>query len=423
MATQEASIEAPTASVEEFETIVIGGGQAGLAVGFYLKKGGESFVILDANEQIGGSWRTRTWSSLRLFTPARYDSLPGWAFPAPGWSYPTARETADYLEAYAQRFELPVRLGMTVDRLTKVGDRYLVESGALRFTADRVVVATGFYGRPSVPDFASELDPRIVQMHSSDYRDPTQLRPGGVLLVGAGNSGADIAMETSATHQTWLSGPDKGQVPFRIESPLRRLVLPVLWFVASRVLTVRTPIGRKVRPHVISGGAPRIRVKTNDLRKAGRRVGAKDGRRAGRVAGARGRTRHGRRERHLVHGFSAGLQLDRPARLRGRQPCARERRRIRTRPLLRRSGLPTRVHVGERRWRRARRAAHRQAPRVAATQEAVTISAKRGSSRIGPRSPSSCAYSARDGESARAARRCSSAASVSPSCASAQARL
>ena len=282
MATQEASIEAPTASVEEFETIVIGGGQAGLAVGFYLKKGGESFVILDANEQIGGSWRTRTWSSLRLFTPARYDSLPGWPFPAPGWSYPTARETADYLEAYAQRFELPVRLGMTVDRLTKVGDRYLVESGALRFTADRIVVATGFYGRPSVPDFASELDPRIVQMHSSDYRDPTQLRPGGVLLVGAGNSGADIAMETSATHQTWLSGPDKGQVPFRIESPLRRLVLPVLWFIASRVLTVRTPIGRKVRPHVISGGAPRIRVKTNDLRKAGvesvpRTVGAQGG--------------------------------------------------------------------------------------------------------------------------------------------------
>ena len=111
MATQEAAIETPAASVEEFETIVIGGGQAGLAVGYYLKKGGGSFVILDANEQIGGSWRTRTWSSLRLFTPARYDGLPGWAFPAPGWSYPTASETADYLEAYAERFELPVRPG------------------------------------------------------------------------------------------------------------------------------------------------------------------------------------------------------------------------------------------------------------------------------------------------------------------------
>jgi putative flavoprotein involved in K+ transport len=282
MATQEAAIETPAASVEEFETIVIGGGQAGLAVGYYLKKGGRSFVILDANEQIGGSWRTRTWSSLRLFTPARYDGLPGWAFPAPGWSYPTAREAADYLEAYAERFELPVRLGITVDRLTKTGDRYLVESGGRRFAADQVVVATGFYGTPSVPDFASELDPRIVQMHSSDYREPSQLRPGGVLLVGAGNSGADIAIETSATHQTWLSGPDKGQVPVRIESPLRRLVLPVLWFVASHVLTVKTPLGRKVQPHVIASGAPRIRVKTNDLRNAGvesvpRTVGVQDG--------------------------------------------------------------------------------------------------------------------------------------------------
>jgi putative flavoprotein involved in K+ transport len=269
MATQQAAIETHAAVIEEFETIVIGGGQAGLAVGYYLKKRGRPFVILDANERIGGSWRTRTWNSLRLFTPARYDGLPGWPFPAPGWSYPTARETADYLEAYAKRFDLPVRLRMTVDRLTKVGVRYLVECGERVFKADRVVVATGFYGKPSVPDFASELDPRIVQMHSSDYRDPSQLRPGGVLLVGAGNSGADIAMESAKSHQTWLSGRDKGQVPIRIEHPLRRVVLPVLWFVASHVLTVRTPIGRKVRPHFLADGAPRIRVKANDLREAG----------------------------------------------------------------------------------------------------------------------------------------------------------
>jgi cation diffusion facilitator CzcD-associated flavoprotein CzcO len=333
MATQEAAIETPATSVEEFETIVIGGGQAGLAVGYYLKKGGGSFVILDANEQIGGSWRTRTWSSLRLFTPARYDGLPGWPFPAPGWSYPSARETADYLEAYAERFELPVKLGMTVDRLAKAGDRYLVESGGRRFAADRVVVATGFYGKPSVPEFASELDPRVVQMHSSDYRDPSQLRPGGVLLVGAGNSGADIAMETSATHRTWLSGPDKGQVPVRIESPLRRRA-------ADPGQDERSAQGR-------------------------RRVGTEDGRRAGRVAGARGRTRPGRRERHLVHGLSAGLQLDRRARLRGREPRPRERCRIRAGPLLRRPGLSALVHVGERGRCRAGRAAHRQAHRVA----------------------------------------------------------
>src|SRR6266516_5586013 len=264
MATQEAALDSRSdaaASTEKFETIVIGGGQAGLAVGYYLRKHGGSFVILDANERIGGSWRTRTWSSLRLFTPARYDGLPGWPFPASGWSYPTARETADYLEMYAQRFELPGRSGMSVDRVTKDGGRFVVQCGEQRFEAGHVVVATGFYGTPSVPGFADELDPRIVQMHSSEYRDPSQLRPGGVLLVGAGNSGADIAIEVSKTHRTWLSGRDKGQVPIRIESRLARFVLPILWFVASHVLTVKTPIGRKVRPKVLACGAPRIRVK------------------------------------------------------------------------------------------------------------------------------------------------------------------
>src|SRR6266566_2083051 len=142
MATQEAAIGSSgeaIASTEIFETIVIGGGQAGLAVGYYLKKQGRPFVILDANERIGGSWRTRTWASLRLFTPARYDGLPGWPFPAPGWSYPTARETADYLEAYAARFDLPVRTGMRVNRLTKVDGRYLVECGEQRLVADSIV--------------------------------------------------------------------------------------------------------------------------------------------------------------------------------------------------------------------------------------------------------------------------------------------
>ena len=274
MATQEA-IEAGRRSArprgpEEFDTIVIGGGQAGLSVGYYLKKQGRSFVILDANERIGGSWRTRTWDSLRLFTPARYDGLPGWRVPGPGWSYPTARETADYLESYAARFDLPVRLRTTVDRLTKVGDRYLVESGDRRFVADQVVVASGFYGKPSVPDFASELDPRIVQMHSSEYRNPSQLRPGGVLLVGAGNSGADIAMEVSKSHETWLSGPDKGQVPVRIEHPLRRAL-------RARALVRRFPCpdrsGRRSAGRSGRTSSPMallcIRVKSDDLRGAG----------------------------------------------------------------------------------------------------------------------------------------------------------
>jgi putative flavoprotein involved in K+ transport len=283
MSAAEAAIEQPETEVDQFDTVVVGGGQAGLSAGYYLKKLGRRFVILDANERIGGSWRTRTWDSLRLFTPARYDGLPGWPFPAPGWSYPTARETADYLEAYAERFELPVRSGWRVDSLARSGEGYVLESGERRLEAGSVVVATGFYGTPSLPEFAPQLDPRIVQLHSSDYRNPSQLRPGGVLLVGAGNSGADIALELAAVQPTWLSGPDKGQVPIRIGSRRSRLVLPLLWFAASHVLTVKTPLGRKVRPHVLAQGAPRIRVKADDLCAAGvqqvpRTVGVEDGR-------------------------------------------------------------------------------------------------------------------------------------------------
>jgi putative flavoprotein involved in K+ transport len=269
MATAEAALGRTETAVEELDTIVVGGGQAGLAVGYYLKQLGRPFAILDANRRIGGSWRTRTWDSLRLFTPARYDGLPGWPFPAPAWSYPTARETADYLELYADRFELPVRSGVRVDRLAKAGDRFLVEAGEQRFLASSVIVATGFYGTPSVPGFASELDPRIVQMHSSEYRDLSQLAPGGVLIVGAGNSGADIAIEISETHSTWLSGRDKGEVPIRIESRLARVAIPVLWFLASHLLTVRTPLGRKLKPRVLANGSPRVRVKSKDLEQAG----------------------------------------------------------------------------------------------------------------------------------------------------------
>ena len=120
-------------------------------------------------------------------------------------------------------------------------------------------------------------------MHSTQYRGPSQLRAGGVLVVGAGNSGADIAMELSELHPTWLSGPDKGEIPFRIESLRARLLLPLLWFLASHVLTVKTPIGRKLRPKVIANGAPLIRVKSADISAAGiqrvaRTVGVRGGR-------------------------------------------------------------------------------------------------------------------------------------------------
>jgi putative flavoprotein involved in K+ transport len=256
--------------VERFETIVIGGGQAGLSVGYCLARRGRPFVILDASERIGDAWRHR-WDSLRLFTPARYDGLAGMPFPALPGLFPTKDEMADYLEAYARRFELPVRSGIRVDRLSRDGDRYLIEAGERRFEARQVVVAMANYQRPRVPDFAGQLDPGIVQLHSIDYRSPAQLADGEVLLVGAGNSGSELAMELARTHHVWMAGRDTGHIPFRIEGWLGRhlLVRLVLRGLFHHVLTVRTPMGRKARPKIITGGGPLIRVKPRDLAAAG----------------------------------------------------------------------------------------------------------------------------------------------------------
>jgi putative flavoprotein involved in K+ transport len=153
--------------MERFETIIIGGGQAGLSAAYHLKRQGRPFVLLDAEERIGDAWRKR-WDSLRLFTPAKYDGLPGLRFPAPRWSFPTKDEMGDYLEGYAAHFELPVRTGVFVDRVFHDGARYVVESGHQAFEADNVVVATGAHRIPRRPAFAAELDPRIAQLHSSD---------------------------------------------------------------------------------------------------------------------------------------------------------------------------------------------------------------------------------------------------------------
>jgi putative flavoprotein involved in K+ transport len=275
--------------VEQFETVIIGGGQAGLSVGYHLARRGRRFVILDANQRIGDPWRTR-WDSLRLFTPARYNGLPGWPFPAPAWSFPTKDEMADYLEAYAARFDLPVRTGVRVDRLSRERDRYVVAAGKKRLEADQVVVAAGAYQRPRIPAFAAELDPGVVQLHSSQYRDPSQLREGGVLVVGAANSGAEIALEVSRTHPTWLSGRHPGREPYRPgSSRWDRLLIPVIWFMANHVLTVKTPMGRAVRQkfHIGGGrhsrGLPLARIRPKDITAAGiqrvpRTAGARDGR-------------------------------------------------------------------------------------------------------------------------------------------------
>ena len=205
-------------------------------------------------------------------------------FPGPAHSFSTKDEVADYLEAYAARFELPVRAGVRVDRLSRNATHFVVEAGDRLFEAENVVVAMASHQVPRVPPFARELNPGIVQFHSSEYRNPSQLQEGSVLVVGAGNSGAEIAVEVVTEHPTWLAGKESGHVPFRIErAPARLVFLPLMFrFIGHRVLTVRTPIGRKMRPKLLSHGAPLVRVKPKDIAAAGiervpRVVGVRDG--------------------------------------------------------------------------------------------------------------------------------------------------
>lgn len=265
----------------DLDTIVIGGGQAGLAVGYHLAQQGRDFVILDANPRIGDSWRKR-WDSLLLFTPARFNGLPGMRFPGARDKFISKDEMADYLESYAQRFELPVRSNTKVDRLTRVGDRFTVTAGDEELRANNVIVAMGRQA-PWTPPFARDLDPGIVQLHSIDYRNPSQLADGGVLVVGGGNSSADIAMEVVQSRPTWMAGKESGHVPFRIETFVaRHLLISIVRFVGQHVLTVKTPIGRKIRPKALQMAAPLVRVKPKDLISAGvervpRVIGVQDG--------------------------------------------------------------------------------------------------------------------------------------------------
>lgn len=267
---------------EDIATVVIGGGQAGLAVGYHLKRRGLPFVILDASHRTGDSWRQR-WDSLRLFTPAWANSLPGMPFPAPRRSYPTKDEVADYLEAYAARSELPVRTDARVERVSRRDGRFLLETTDRRLVADQVVVAMSGYQSVRIPPYADGIDPAIVQMSSVDYRNPGQLPDGPVLVVGAHDTGTEIALENAEGRRTWLSGRDPGQVPFRIDRPFgRRVGVPAVMFMFHRVMNVRNPLGRKVREELHRKAGPVVRIKRKDLVAAGvervpRVVGARDG--------------------------------------------------------------------------------------------------------------------------------------------------
>ncbi len=233
-------------------------------------------------------------------------------FPGPASDYPTKDETATYFETYAREFGLPVRTGVKVDRLSTAGDHFEAFCGDEVLSADNVVVATGAYHHPRVPAFASGLDEAIIQLHSSNYRNGSQLRKGGVLVVGAGNSGAEIAMDLAGHHRIWLSGPDTGQEPTRAGSIPDRLLTPIMWLAATR-LTVRTFMGRKLRDHFLDPprGIPLGRVRRKDIVNAGiERVGRTTGVRDGYPVLEDGRA-SGSVERDLVHRIHARFQLDR----------------------------------------------------------------------------------------------------------------
>jgi putative flavoprotein involved in K+ transport len=263
------SVAAMTSTTQRIDTLIIGAGQAGLSAAYHLQRSGRACLVIDAHERVGDNWR-RHWDSLRLYSPARNDGLPGMPFPAPRWSYPTKDDVADYLETYAETFELPVRGGVRVGSLSADDGGYRVEHDDGTFEASNVIVATGTFGlTPHLPALADDLDPRIVQLHSSEYKNPDQLQPGPVLVVGASHSGGDIAYELAAQHQVILSGRDTGQIPFKLDKKSVRFAWPIVFFLFGHVLTRRTPMGRTEMNNIRHHGGPLLRVKRADLATAG----------------------------------------------------------------------------------------------------------------------------------------------------------
>jgi putative flavoprotein involved in K+ transport len=206
----------PFHSDDTLDVLVIGAGQAGLAVAWHLARRRQRLLVVDAAPELGHAWRSR-WDSLRLFTPAQYDGLPGMAFPAPADTYPGKDQVADYLHDYASRFDLPVLLGCAVVALSRDGDRFEARTSQGTLRARQVVVATGPFQVPVVPALAADLPDGVVQVHSADYRNPAQLPTGPVVVVGAGNSGLQIAEELAATRDvTLVVGSRPMRVPQRI---------------------------------------------------------------------------------------------------------------------------------------------------------------------------------------------------------------
>jgi putative flavoprotein involved in K+ transport len=252
--------------VERFGTVVVGGGQAALAVGHHLAKRDIDFVILSDEMRVGDNWRRR-WDSLRLFTPARYSGLPGMPFPASPGHFGDKDEMADYLERYASRFDLPIRLNARVSAVRRTGARYALatEGGAGLLEADNVIVATGAFQTPRIPPVSSRLASTIHQLHSSEYRNPFDLPAGAVLVVGAGNSGAQIAIELARFRKVWLAGRDTGHMPRRL---LGRDVFDWAWPV-MQLVTADTRLGKRMRTSIRGGGDALVGIPESELRDAG----------------------------------------------------------------------------------------------------------------------------------------------------------
>jgi putative flavoprotein involved in K+ transport len=263
--------------VERYELVVIGGGQAGLAAGYWLARHDIDFVILDANPRVGDSWRQR-WDSLQLFTPAKYSGLPGLRIPGDPYRLPDKDDLADYLEWYAQVFDLPVRNNARVSRMRRIDGMYRLETNGNTFETDSVIVATGPFHSPRIPEVSVRLGRDIVQLHSSAYRNPAQLPDGAALVVGAANSGAQIAMELAKSRRVYLAGRSVGSLPRRI---LGRDLFDWLYATVMRP-NAGSMIGRRIRASVLGSTDALIGMSERDIARAGIiRTTRIDGARAG----------------------------------------------------------------------------------------------------------------------------------------------
>lgn len=247
---------------EHVGAVVVGAGQGGLATSYWLSRAGLEHIVLDRHPRVGDTWRHR-WPSLRLFTPARIDGLPGMAFPSPAVAHPGKDDMASYLERYTERFHLPVRSGVTVQRVDRDPRGFRLQTSAGTLSADQLIVATGANQKPKIPDFARRLSPAITQLTTVSYRGTADLAPGPVLVVGAGNSGSEIALEVSAAgRRVFLSGRDTGQGNPRFFGRLP-------WWFGTHFLTTSTPFGRRMAARMAAGGAPRFWITQADFDAAG----------------------------------------------------------------------------------------------------------------------------------------------------------